>query len=267
MSGDRTASPPPLRIGIVGKGGVGKSVISGTLSRLLARRGHRVLAVDSDPMPGLAFSLGLEVGGDALLDGFAERSEENGWQLTAEPQELIERTALVGPDGVLFLQFGKVETASLQPFRSSLQALWGLTQRLADTDYTVVHDFSAGTRQAFGGWGGASHGFVMVVEPTMKSILTARRLAGLARTNNAPRIGVIANKVREPADVERIAGALEGVEVVGAVPFEPALAEADAAGTAPLDHAPDSDAVRAVDEVAATLASLWAASDDTKDDS
>ena len=48
-----------LRVALVGKGGAGKSVIAGTLARILARRGHRVLALDVDTLPGLALSLGL----------------------------------------------------------------------------------------------------------------------------------------------------------------------------------------------------------------
>ena len=49
----------PLWIGVAGKGGAGKSVLAGTLARELARRGHPVLAIDSDPMPGLAHLLGV----------------------------------------------------------------------------------------------------------------------------------------------------------------------------------------------------------------
>lgn len=259
---DGQAGPRPLRVGIVGKGGAGKSALSGTLARVLARRGHRVLAVDSDPMPGLAVSLGLHVGDDALLDGYAERSEEDGWQLTLDAEQLVDKAALVGPDGVRFLQFGKVDSASLRPFRSSLQALWGVTHGLADTGWTVVHDFSAGTRQAFAGWGGATHGFVFVVEPTMKSVLTARRLAGLARTQGSPRVAVVVNKVREPQDREQVAAKLPELEIVGEVPYDPALAEADAAGHAPLDHAPDCPAVMAVSTVATTLATLWTRPED-----
>ncbi len=43
---------------MVGKGGAGKSVIAGTIARLAARDGARVLALDSDPLPGLSLSLG-----------------------------------------------------------------------------------------------------------------------------------------------------------------------------------------------------------------
>lgn len=49
-----------MRVAFVGKGGAGKSAISGTFARLLARRGHPVLAIDSDPLPGMAYSLGLD---------------------------------------------------------------------------------------------------------------------------------------------------------------------------------------------------------------
>nr|MDQ6928786.1 AAA family ATPase [Actinomycetota bacterium] len=48
-----------MKLAMVGKGGVGKTSISGTLARLLARRGRRVLAIDGDPNPNLALTLGV----------------------------------------------------------------------------------------------------------------------------------------------------------------------------------------------------------------
>ncbi|MBW3638243.1 MAG: P-loop NTPase [Actinobacteria bacterium] len=38
----------PMRVGLSGKGGVGKSTIAAVLSRTLARQGHSVVAVDCD---------------------------------------------------------------------------------------------------------------------------------------------------------------------------------------------------------------------------
>ena len=43
---------------MVGKGGAGKSVIAGTIARVLARDGTHVLALDSDLLPGLSISMG-----------------------------------------------------------------------------------------------------------------------------------------------------------------------------------------------------------------
>ncbi|MGI8810215.1 MAG: hypothetical protein ACR2KK_20690 [Acidimicrobiales bacterium] len=50
-----------LRLALIGKGGAGKTVLSSTLARTLARRGRKVFAADLDTCPGLAFSLGIPV--------------------------------------------------------------------------------------------------------------------------------------------------------------------------------------------------------------
>ena len=48
-----------MKLAISGKGGVGKSTVAGTLSRLYAANGNRVLAVDADPDANLASAVGL----------------------------------------------------------------------------------------------------------------------------------------------------------------------------------------------------------------
>ena len=54
-----TADGPEARIVIVGKGGVGKTTITAVLSRLLARRGCSVIAVDGDEQCNLGAALGF----------------------------------------------------------------------------------------------------------------------------------------------------------------------------------------------------------------
>ena len=48
-----------MKLGIVGKGGVGKTTLSALIAQEYASRGLRVLAIDTDSNPNLAFSLGL----------------------------------------------------------------------------------------------------------------------------------------------------------------------------------------------------------------
>lgn len=253
----RARRPAPLRVAVVGKGGSGKSLIAGTLARLLARRGHRVLALDSDPLPGLAISIGIEVGDEAMLEGYAERHESGEWRIVRDlkPVTVVRRTAREGPDGVLFLQFGKVDTPSLAPLMSSLQAFWGVTRELSSGPWTIVHDLPAGTRQAFSGWAGSADGFLIVVEPTQKSILSAGRLAGVTQLAGQARLGLVANKVRSGSDPEMIADALPGVELVASVPFDPIAAAAERDGIAPIDHDPGSPGVRALETFAGQLES------------
>jgi CO dehydrogenase maturation factor len=49
-----------MKLGVVGKGGVGKTTISALLAQVYASRGQRVLAIDTDSNPNLAISLGLD---------------------------------------------------------------------------------------------------------------------------------------------------------------------------------------------------------------
>src|SRR5919202_4182627 len=87
-----------------------------------------------------------------------------------------------------------------------------------------------------------------VVEPWFKSLETGRRMAVLAQDLGLERVGVIANKVRderERAAVEEFV-AQHDLDLVGVIPYDDALPDADRARRAPLDHAPDAPAVAAI---------------------
>lgn len=55
-----------LKIAISGKGGVGKTTLTGLLAHHYAKQGRRVLAIDADPSPCLGPALGFSE--SALLD-------------------------------------------------------------------------------------------------------------------------------------------------------------------------------------------------------
>src|SRR6266545_4678759 len=102
------------RVAFVGKGGAGKSMIAGTFVRLLAARGEPVLAVDSDPMPGLALSMGIEASDAGIPDDAVEENPDGEgprYRLLLPAGEAVRRYAAQGPDGALFLQFGKLRGA------------------------------------------------------------------------------------------------------------------------------------------------------------
>lgn len=240
-----------MRVAFVGKGGAGKSAIAGTFARLLARRNGAVLAVDSDPMPGLAFSLGVARSDTPIPDdAVQERAEgEEGPRfrlrdgLTAE--EAVQQYAVAGPDGVRFLQFGKL-TGPVGGLIRSQSAFRQIVSGLDHAEWSIVGDLPGGTRQPFFGWAGFAQTIIVVAEPTAKSLLSARRLARLALAKQPPEsLVAVASKVRDPSDVELVAEG-SGLKVLAAVPWDEALAEAERRGLAPLDVAPESPAVLAV---------------------
>jgi CO dehydrogenase maturation factor len=247
-----------MRVAFVGKGGSGKSAIAGTFARALARLGEPVLTIDSDPMPGLAFSLGLDVVEDAVLDdAVVERQEgEEGPRFRLRPgltpAEAIELYAAVGPDGVRFLQFGKLR-GHVAPLIRSQMAFREITHGLPPNGrWNVVGDLPGGTRQPYAGWGDYAHTFIIVVEPSAKSLLAARRLANLARGERPRKVVGVANKVSDAGDTDLVRQR-SGLEVIASIPWDEALAEAERKAKAPIDYAPESPAVRAVESLVARL--------------
>ncbi len=91
-----------------------------------------------------------------------------------------------------------------------------------------------------------------VVEPYYKSLETGRRMAVLARDLGLERVALVANKIRDDRDlaaVQEFAQA-NGLEIAGVIPFDEEMPEAERAGIAPLDHAPEAAAVTAIGELA-----------------
>ena len=92
-----------VRVGIAGKGGVGKTTISSVLARELARRGHNVVAVDCDSDPHLAMNSGIARERIDAMRPFVERRGPGDAVTaddTATPVQLLSAHGMAGPDGV-----------------------------------------------------------------------------------------------------------------------------------------------------------------------
>ena len=244
-----------LWIALTGKGGAGKSVIAGTLARLLARRGHRVLALDSDPMPGLTMSLGAEEPDEPPLNEAAENYEEFRWRLKPGigPVRAVQRFSTEAPDGVRLLTLGKADADGLARVQGSVLAYHEAVNRLPETktfrEWILIGDVPAGPRQVGAGFAAFARTYLVVVEPTWPSALAARRVARAARAREATDIRFVASKVSGERDREHVER-LVGVPVFASVPLDPAVADAEREGVALLDAAPGSDAVAAISRLA-----------------
>lgn len=104
-----------MRLAVAGKGGTGKTTLSGILARQLARRGRSVLAVDADSNPNLDAILGLDPAASREMTGvpreLLERVEEDGGSrlaLTTSLDEVLDRYGVVGPDRVRMVVMGRI---------------------------------------------------------------------------------------------------------------------------------------------------------------
>jgi cellulose synthase operon protein YhjQ len=88
----------PLLLFTSPKGGVGKTTLAAHAAALLAKRGHRVLALDLDPQNALRLHMGISIREEA---GFLEALDRRpDWR----------RFVIDTPAGVRLLPFGAVET-------------------------------------------------------------------------------------------------------------------------------------------------------------
>lgn len=105
-----------MRIAIAGKGGSGKTTISGTLARLLARAGRKVVAVDADTNPNLATTLGLRPDRArdivALPRTLLKREVQPDGSVRStflrDPLEVLDEYGMAAPDGVRLVVMGAV---------------------------------------------------------------------------------------------------------------------------------------------------------------
>jgi CO dehydrogenase maturation factor len=248
-----------MRLAIVGKGGAGKSVIAGTLARVLSRRGHRVLALDSDTLPGLSISIGAQVPDEAPLNAAAERNEKGRWHLIkgVGPARAVQRYATDAPDGVRLLQIGKTDRRGLNPIRASHNAFYQVIHRLDEVrsleDWVILGDLPAGGRQAAFDWAPYARRFLLVVEPTWQSMLTARRIMKIVTgMREDAELLLVVNKATSDADADRVQEFLD-IPLIGTVPVDDSVKRAERDGVALLDLAPDSPAVHAIERLADKL--------------
>ncbi|CAN5695941.1 hypothetical protein BH24ACT2_BH24ACT2_01090 [soil metagenome] len=246
-----------MKIAVTGKGGSGKSTVSGALARHLAAAGHRVVAVDGDPNPNLGISLGVvreEVEAmEPILNALLAAGHTHN-DPTPDPEDLLERYGVDAPGGVRLVATGKIE----RPTDSCLCCGSHMTTRqffgeLRDDDRIVVADLEAGINDLLWANPGPDDVVLVVAEPSAKSVEIARRATEIAGQLGVVRIIGVANRCTSDADIERMADAMGAAELIP-IPEDPAVERADHLGQAVYDLDPTSPAMSACAALAELLA-------------
>ena len=255
-----------MKIAVAGKGGVGKTFISGTLARLLAREGYNVLAVDADPNINTASSLGIPSDVAEKIVPLSDNEElireKTGvapgksygqmFRLTPTVSDIVDKFGVVGPDGVQLLVMGTVKdggSGCMCPSNALLRVL--VQHLLIQREDILVMDMVAGLEHLGRGTARRMDTMLVVVEPRMKSVDTVKRILKLAEDIEVREVLAVGNKIgseREKLYVEEKLAEL-GVPIAAYIPYDEAVAEADMLGEAPIDHNPNSAAIMVLAEL------------------
>ena len=240
-----------MKLAISGKGGVGKTTLSALLAQVYANSERDVLAVDADPAPCLAGALGFP---DELLEKLTPVSEMSelieertgakpgttGGFFTINPRvDDIPEKFSVKHRGVRLLEMGAVDlggSGCICPESAMIKTLF--THLLFREDDILILDMYAGVEHLGRATVDFVDAMVVVVEPTRRSLGTARQIKKLANDIGLERLWVVGNKVRSEEEGEFIAENSPGLPVLGTLPADMAVQEADRLGIPVYDHVP-----------------------------
>jgi CO dehydrogenase maturation factor len=252
-----------MKLAITGKGGVGKTTISGTLARILGREHQRVLALDADSNPNLAISLGIPheqlAQAAAIPQGLTEWREDADGKAYVHLRQPIARFiadyGMPAPDGVQLLVMGEVLAASVGCRCEAHAVARGITSNLIDEADVAVLDMEAGLEHLGRGTAEYVDILLIVVEPYYRALEAATRIRDLAVQLPLSQIVVAANRIRAPRDQEAVEQYCRNhsLELVARIPFDDTILEAEQHGLAPIDYAPLSPAIQAIHELAMLL--------------
>jgi len=241
-----------MKVAVAGKGGAGKTTVSGTLARALARSGQRVLALDADANPMLGVSLGVGPERTELLMGVRQGLETGETEHEPTVEGMVERFGADAPDGVRLVVASRLDTNDLPGCQCCGVSADQLLRDLEDEGgRTVICDLEAGLGTVVRMAPGNADAVVVVANPTAKALEVARRAVNIAADKTE--VVVLANRVRDEGDLEAIRKVLGEDRELIVIPEDEAIARADRDGLAPIDVAPDSPGVRAITALAARL--------------
>lgn len=244
---------------MAGKGGAGKTTLSATLSRLAAREGTPVIAIDADANPNLATALGLHIPPGCELTPVPSSlvsRRRDGRGLTEPIEAVLDRHTRLAPDGVRVLGMGAPGHADEGCLCAAHAVVSSVLEDLGDDpERLVVIDMEASPEHLSRGTVRHADMVLLVAEPYYRSLETVRRMATLVAELPIRDVSVVANKLRSPDDLQAISEFCErhGLRLAGGVPWSEEVVAADRERVPVIEWPAAQPVVDAVGALAAAL--------------
>jgi CO dehydrogenase maturation factor len=233
-----------MKLAVTGKGGVGKTTVVAGLARVLTDRGQKVLVIDADPASNLALALGFPpeqrlkpiVEMKELIE---ERTEAKSgsmggfFKLNPRVDDLPDQFS-VEKDGIRLMVMGTVKKGGggcVCPENVMLRNL--VAHLLLGRNEVVIMDMEAGVEHLGRATAQAVNKLIVVVEPGQRSVEVAQKIRQLASDIGLNNIGLVGNKVRNPADREFLLKKMGDLPFLGFIDYDPRVVEADLTGIPP----------------------------------
>jgi CO dehydrogenase maturation factor len=238
----------PVSIAMAGKGGTGKTTVSGMLIKYLVSRGKApVLAVDADANANLNEVLGLEV---TETLGNAREEMKKGIVPSGMTKDVFMsmklEQAVMEQTGFDLVVMGQPEGAGCYCAANTLLA--GFLERLAGNYPYLVMDNEAGMEHLSRLTTKNVDLLLIVTDTSRRGLQAGLRINKLAKDLNlgVGKSYIIINQAkRDPASEVREILADDGLELAGVIPEDEQVYEFDLNGRPTIDIAEDNPALKA----------------------
>jgi len=256
-----------MKIAISGKGGVGKTTLSACLSKYFAGKGNNVIAVDADPDANLGTALGLDYVRSSKILPLTEMKdlvqERTGakqgaygsyFKLNPKVSDIPAKIG-IDVDGVRLLVAGTIKAGGSGCYCPENVILKSLFRHLViNQKEIVILDMEAGIEHLGRGTCENMDVLIIVIEPGLRSIQTAKTVRKMAGELGIRDLYVIVNKVKSKEEEKLIRENLDDFKVLGIMPYSDSVRESDLKNYSPCDS--DSSFAATIKEIAVKLEGL-----------
>ena len=260
-----------MKIAVSGKGGVGKTLIAGTLARLFAKYGYNVLAIDNDNAMNLYYTLGIKkevkdkiVPISEMKSLIDERVNVKGaptgvYNINPEVADIPDKYKVSGPDGLQLLVLGSIEEPAggcLCPENALIRKL--LHDLFVKRDEVVIVDFEAGLEHLGRGTAKSIDVMLVITEPSQKSLDLCSKIVDLTKKMGVINVYLVANKVIDDSQLNIISKRVNEWEIplYHSIPHDLEIGNADLNGVSPIDYCPDSKGLSSIKTLYSKLKQL-----------
>ncbi len=257
-----------MKIAVSGKGGVGKTLIAGVLACYFANKGLKTIAIDADPSPNLALTLGLSPEKAREIVPISENKElvesktstkfSGVYRLSFTVDDIVRDFSVDTPCNVNLIVMGTVLSMGTGCTCAANAVVRSLLRHLVvERDEVVLVDMEAGVEHL--GRGTAKHvdTMLIVTDSSIKSLETAKHIHKLAQDAGIKQVFLIGNKVTNELQrdaVEKFSGN-NGLNMLDFVPFDEQVMRAEMQGETPLKYK-TSSAVRIIEKLGAKIVQI-----------
>jgi CO dehydrogenase maturation factor len=248
----------PFYVSISGKGGVGKTIVTALLLKVLLEnsRDEEILVVDADPATNLPQVLGIEVRKTIgeVVEEFRKsyhKLETVGFEKSALLEYYIMRDCLIETERFDFIAMGRGEGEGCYCLINTL--LSGILGKVIDHYKVVLMDMEAGLEHLNRRLDRHVNTLIIVVDNSLMSLRTAEKMKEIVKEVNLKidDIYIIGNRLSSKREEVVAKWASQNMlKYVGTIPEDRYIAEYTANGIPLLNLPEDSKALEAAYQIA-----------------